>query len=343
MITRVQQFSLRPFNTFRMDVKCGEWIEYTSPHDLPSIFASLGHQRHKHIGAGSNLLFLGDYSGVVLHSRILDLEFIQDKDSDCVLVRSGAGVEMDSLIEKCTVSGLWGAENLSGIPGEVGAAAVQNVGAYGVEAADIIRTVECYDTMSNRFVSFAVDDCSYGYRESMFKRPENQGRYVVTYVTLALNRKPHPKLDYGNLKEQLKDIAIFLPMDVRKAVIGIRDEKLPSVAEVGSAGSFFKNPVISADELRSLTEEANRANLGDVPYYNMDGNFKVPAAWLIDKAGLKGIRNENAGLWHRQPLVIANLSGRATPDEIVELESQIRHTVKSRFGIELEPEVEHII
>lgn len=343
MITSLRNFNLRSCNTFRIDATCAEYIEYTSADDLPSVMNIIDGRRFVNIGAGSNLLFTSDFDGVVLHSRILDV-CSRPAENDMVIVRAGAGVTFDDLIQNCAISGLWGIENLSGIPGEVGAAAVQNVGAYGVEVCDVIRKVECYDTHARCFVEFHTSACEYGYRYSVFKNPDNKCRYIVTYVEIALSSVPRPRIDYNSLKERIGQQDVSTPTVVRQAVIDIRNSKLPPVDRIGSAGSFFKNPIVDHakfEDICSIFRKMRGADL-PVPHYDMGRNVKIPAAWLIDQCGLKGYEYENAAVWELQPLVIVNKTGKATAKEIIELERIIIKRVNDRFGVELIPEVEHV-
>lgn len=343
MITTLSDFNIRHLNTFRMNISVGKLIEYTSATDLPAVFLEVGDAPYLSIGAGSNLLFLGDFSGVLLHSGILDLEMVNESDST-VLVRAGSGIEMDKLIGQTCQAGLWGLENLSGIPGEVGASAVQNVGAYGVEVKDVIKEVECYDTLEKRFVVMPVSECHYGYRSSVFKRPDLKNRYIITHVTYRLSRIPCPVLTYGNLKSRFAIGETLTPEMLRNTIISIRDEKLPSVELFGSAGSFFKNPVVSQADYDSLVDRVAKTLGQEIvpPAYKVNDGYKLSAAWLIDKAGLKGISHKGAATWHTQPLVIINKSGKATPSDILELETIIIRKVQDLFGITLSPEVEHI-
>ena len=392
-------------NTFGMKVKARCFVEYDSVADLVDIeFEELA-RPVLHIGGGSNLLFTDDFKGTVLHSKINFIEILEkdgtrhcEEQSDAaisstVLVSVGAGVVFDDFCDWAAKEGLWGVENLSYIPGEVGASAVQNIGAYGVEVKDVIKTVYCYDTVEEEFVSFDVEDLEYGYRDSAFKDPEIKGRYIVTHVVFALSRTPQPKLDYGHLKEA---VALYVspssdprpataslthplaeggmsltgdtnnamekpltPAIIRKAIIKIRKEKLPEPSVMGSAGSFFKNPVITADHFAKI-EAAAKAELGadyKVPHYVMEIStrhceeqsdvaicrmVKVPAAWLIEQCGWKGKRSGGAAVYDKQPLVIVNHTGDAYPEEIIGLERRIIASVKSKFDIELHPEVEHI-
>jgi UDP-N-acetylmuramate dehydrogenase len=321
-----------------------------------------------HIGGGSNLLFTDDFKGTVLHSKINFIEVLDDSqanpetstcssDPSChserseesfppVLVSVGAGVVFDDFCAWAAKEGLWGVENLSHIPGEVGASAVQNIGAYGVEVKDVIRKVYCYDTVEEEFVSFGVEECEYGYRDSIFKDPDVKGRYIVTHVVFALSRTPQPRLDYGHLKAAVESAGSDLtPALIRKVIIKIRKEKLPEPSVMGSAGSFFKNPVITAEHFARI-EAAAKAEYGPdykVPHYDLpDGTVKVPAAWMIEQCGWKGRRSGGAAVYDKQPLVIVNYTGEAYPEEIIGLERRIIASVKARFDIDLHPEVEHI-
>ena len=268
-----------------------------------------------------------------------------------VLVSVGAGVVFDDFCQWAAQQGLWGVENLSYIPGEVGASAVQNIGAYGVEVKDVIDTVYCYDTVEEEFVKFSVEECGYGYRDSIFKKLEIKGRYIVTHVVFALSSEPQPRLDYGHLATAVAEATsasgdpLLTPSLIRKVIIRIRKEKLPEPSVMGSAGSFFKNPVITLDHFRKIEAEA-KAEYGPdykVPHYDLpDDMVKVPAAWMIEQCGWKGRRSGGAAVYDKQPLVIVNYTGDAYPEEIIGLERRIIDSVKHKFGVGLHPEVEHI-
>ena len=341
MITILEKYNLQQHNTFRIEASCSEWVEYTSVDDIPAVVSLTKGKPFVSIGEGSNILFTDDYHGVVLHSRILDLEMNIDSEGD-LLVKAGAGLKMDDLIGYLSANGWWGLENLSLIPGTVGASVVQNIGAYGAEAKDSVVKVECYDVEANMFVTFDNKDCDFSYRNSFFKKCG--GRYIVTYVIYKLRKNALPNLKYGNLGDRLSIKDTITPLVVREEIIKIRNEKLPPVEEIGSAGSFFKNPVISEEDYISLKEiQRNRLNnASEIPHYAVEGGIKIPAAWLIEQCGFKGKQYGNVAVWKRQPLIIVNLTGKATSAEILELESKIIETVKSTFGIELEPEVDHI-
>mgnify|MGYP003289388559 CR=1 FL=1 len=344
MIKTTYYQDLTKMNTFGMKVKARCFMEYDSVADLVDIEFSELARPVLHIGGGSNLLFTDDFKGTILHSKIDFIEILEGEASDTVLVSAGAGVVFDDFCAWAAKEGLWGVENLSYIPGEVGASAVQNIGAYGVEVKDVIHKVYCYDTVDEEFVSFGVEECAYGYRDSAFKDPEVKGRYVVTHVVFALSRTPQPKLDYGHLADALAGETLT-PALIRKTIIKIRKEKLPEPSVMGSAGSFFKNPVISAEHFARI-EAAAKAELGadcKVPHYDLpDGTVKVPAAWMIEQCGWKGKRSGGAAVYDKQPLVIVNYTGDAYPEEIIGLEKRIISSVKTKFDIELHPEVEHI-
>ena len=370
---------LTKMNTFGMKVKARCFIEYDSVADLVDIeFEELA-RPVLHIGGGSNLLFTDDFKGTVLHSKIDFIEILDEgqggtersicsQDHSChserseesfppVLVSVGAGVVFDDFCAWAAKEGLWGVENLSYIPGEVGASAVQNIGAYGVEVKDVIRRVYCYDTVEEEFVNFSVEECGYGYRDSIFKDAEVKGSYIVPHVVFALSRVPQPRLDYGHLKAAVIEAAaradagqninsdLVTPALIRKVIIKIRKEKLPEPSVMGSAGSFFKNPVISMADFQRIEAAAKAEHGADykVPHYDLpDGTVKVPAAWMIEQCGWKGRRSGGAAVWEKQPLVIVNYTGEAFPEEIIGLEKRIIASVKAKFGVELHPEVEHI-
>ena len=338
---------LTKMNTFGMKVKARCFIEYDSVADLVDIDFSELARPVLHIGSGSNLLFTDDFKGTVLHSKVNFIEVIDESQSQ-VLVSVGAGVVFDDFCAWAAKEGLWGVENLSYIPGEVGASAVQNIGAYGVEVKDVISKVYCYDTIEEEFVNFEAGECRYGYRDSIFKDLEVKGRYVVTHVVFALSRDPKPVLEYGHLNQAVQESLSgqnLTPEHIRKVIIRIRKEKLPEPSVMGSAGSFFKNPVIPSEHFQRI-EEAAKAEYGQdykVPHYDLpDGMVKVPAAWMIEQCGWKGRRSGGAAVYDKQPLVIVNYTGEAFPEEIIGLERRIMESVRNRYGVDLYPEVEHI-
>lgn len=330
------KYDLSSQNTFRMKVSCECFVEYENVKELEGLNFDKLPKPLLHIGEGSNLLFTRDFPGTVLHSNIEFIKYV-DVGFDEVPVMVGAGVSFDNFVEETCRHGLWGAENLSLIPGEVGAAAVQNIGAYGVEVKDIISGVVCFDLKERRKVRFTAAECRYGYRSSMFKEEENKGRYIVTSVLFRLSRKPVPRTEYKGVLEALAGNEPSSPMDVREAIIKLRRKKIPDPAEIGSAGSFFKNPVVSAAQFADISPD------GSAPHYVLpDGSVKIPAAWMIESCGLKGESEGGAQIYENQPLVIVNATGEATSEDVLSLERKIIDAVKSRFGVELHPEVEHV-
>ena len=331
-------------NTFGMKVRAAAVAEYDSVADLRALFEDGAYGALPRpffcIGGGSNLLFAGDFPGTLLRSRIASFELSEGPGPQEVTVRAGSGLDWEEFCSRCAEEGIWGPENLSLIPGYAGSAAVQNIGAYGVEAGDIIRKVEAYDTSLRQMCMFDVSECGYGYRDSFFKN-EGKGRYIITSVIFGLTRGYSPRLGYKGVSEALpaSDISAgtLTPMQVRQAVIRIRRGKLPDVKETGSAGSFFRNPCVG----RPVYDAVCASVAGPVPHYDLpDGTVKIPAAWLIDTCGLRGLSSGGAQVYDRQPLVIVNASGNATPDDILALKDKVIEAVTVRFGITLVPEVE---
>ena len=329
-----------------MKVSCRLYVEVTEPEDLLTLDCDALPQPLFVMGGGSNLLFTQDFPGTVLHLANEGKTVISTKAGGraekSVLVRAGAGVVFDDFCAWAASEGLWGPENLSLIPGEVGASAVQNIGAYGVEAKDIIETIHAFDLTERRFVDIPGADCAYGYRTSRFKT-DWKGRYIITAVTFRLSTVPAPKLDYGGVRKALEGKAIT-PQVIRDTIIEIRRTKLPDPEEVGSAGSFFCNPVISREHFERIvaTAKAENGPEYEVPHYDVGEKVKVPAAWMIDQCGFKGMRLGGAQVYPKQPLVIVNATGDASPDEIIALEKRVIDTINDKYGIELHPEVEHV-
>lgn len=319
-----------------MKVSCECFVEYLSAQELEGVVFDNLPRPFLQIGGGSNLLFTGDFPGTVFHSKIRHIKYI-DLGLDEVPVMVGSGVVFDDLVAELCGHGLWGAENLSGIPGEVGAAAVQNVGAYGVEFKDIVSGVVCYDLKERRRCRFKKDECHYGYRSSIFKEPDFKGRYIVENVLIRVSRKPTPHIEYRGISEALGGKIPQSPSRVREAVLKIRSEKLPDPKVLGSAGSFFKNPVITAEQFAGVPES------GDMPHFELpEGRVKLSAAWLIDHCGLKGESVGGARVYEKQPLVIVNASGSAVPSDVMELEARVVEKVKEKYGVLLQREVEYI-
>lgn len=332
-----ENISLLSYNTFGIDAKANYFIEYSSVEELQTALKSeiVKSNRLLHIGGGSNLLFMKDFNGVILHSAINFIKKVSE-DADTVMLEAGAVVNWDDFVAYTVENGWGGVENLSLIPGEVGASAVQNIGAYGVEVQDVIVEVNAVEIETGELKIFSVDDCQYGYRESIFKK-ELKGKYIITSVVFKLQKQPEFKLNYQHLEaEVLKNGDINL-QNIRQTIIAVRESKLPDPKIFGNAGSFFMNPVISKAHFNELL-----AQYPQMPHYFVsETEEKVPAGWLIDQCGWKGKQIGNAGVHDKQALVLVNKGG-ATGAEIVYLAEQIQASVKSKFGIELRAEVNYI-
>ena len=331
-------YPLLAHNTFGMDVEASVFVEYESVTELKEI---LLHQlcpegKWLHIGGGSNLLFTGDFDGMILHSAIKGFEVVSENEDE-VLVRAGAGEVWDDFVAYTVEKGWYGAENLTLIPGEVGASAVQNIGAYGVEAKDLIVKVDTLEVETGKERVFENEACGYAYRESVFKHAL-KGKYIVTHVTYRLFKKPSYRLDYGNVRAELEKRGCELTLEnVRRTIIDIRESKLPDPKVQGNSGSFFMNPIVP----RPLFEEL-LSKYPSIPFYEVDAErVKIPAAWMIDQCGWKGKQLGHAGVHSKQALVLVNC-GEATGQEIIALSEEIQRSVLDKFGVRISPEVNFI-
>jgi UDP-N-acetylmuramate dehydrogenase len=328
-----RNYSLKHHNTFHLPAETRWFMEYENEEELNRILRDEYFQEctSLHIGEGSNLLFINDFDGIIIHSAIKGIA-LADETAESVGLRVGAAERWDEVVAYAGSNGWGGIENLSHIPGETGAAAVQNIGAYGVEIKDVIETVEAYNQLTFEKRIFTNEECHYRYRYSFFK----ENPYIVTHVNLRLQKTPVFRLDYGNLRDALKDRDVSLTT-VREAVIHIRREKLPDPAELGNAGSFFVNPVISGAQFDAL-----KRRFPNMPSYPLpDGRMKLPAGWFIEKCGFKGKKQGNVGVYEKQALVIVNRGG-ATGSEIAAFAGVISQAVNDKFGIKLVPEVRYI-
>lgn len=303
--------SLLPYNTFGIDVKAKRFIEYTSLDELRDVLKANKGEQILHIGQGSNLLFTKDFDGIILHSGMARARFLDDET-----VEAQNGLRLDDLISQLTDMGYSGMEKLSLIPGEVGASAVQNVGAYGVEAKDVIIRVNTIDTQTLENRVFTNEECRFGYRDSAFKH-ELKGRYIVTSVVYHVTPGEAAK--------------------TREEIIKTRMAKLPTVGEVGSAGSFFMNPFVPDQQANALLKQ-----YPEMPHFPSPQGVKIPAAWLIEQCGLKGKTLGGAQVWQKQPLVIVNATGNAQPEDIIKLAKLVSDSVFERFNIRINPEVNYI-
>lgn len=334
----LRDYSLKGHNTFGLEARCSRFMEYGNVEEACAIASVVRSSDVPYfiIGGGSNLLLTRDFAGIVIHSAMSGMELLCD-----TRLRCGSGVVWDDMVAWTVNHGLVGAENLSLIPGDVGASAVQNIGAYGVEVKDLIAEVEAVEIATGRILTFNNNDCQYGYRDSRFKR-EWKNKYLITHVTyqlMPLAQHPSFHLDYGNIRTELekRGIAIPTPQQLRQVIIDIRQAKLPDPKVMGNAGSFFVNPVVSRDQYERLA-----AQYPDMPHYHVDDcHEKIPAGWMIEQCGWKGRSLGRAGVHDKQALVLVNRGG-ATGAEIVALCRAIQQDVKAKFGIEIHPEVNMI-
>ncbi len=333
----LNNFSLLNYNTFGIDAECNRFIEYSSVEEARQIAGMLGDSDFPLliIGGGSNLLLKGNYPHTVIHSAVKGICCRDVAGTDFTDVICGSGEVFDDVAAYCVEHDYHGIENLSLIPGEVGASAVQNIGAYGAEAGDIIYNVEAVEISTGNVVSLDNEDCSYSYRQSKFKH-EWRDRYLITHVTYRLTKAFVPKLDYGNIKAKLEEKKIKVPTasELRNVIIEIRKAKLPDPKVTGNAGSFFINPVVD-----KCVYDALAAKYPNMPHYTIDDSHeKIPAGWMIDKCGWKGKNLGRAGVHDKQALVLVNLGGAVGAD-IIRLCETVRNDVKKKFGIDIYPEV----
>ncbi len=331
----IRDYSLKGHNTFGIEAKCSRFLEYETIAEAQEVARILreSHTPYIIIGGGSNLLLTKDYEGIVVRSDVLGIQIADDR------MTCGSGEVFDEMIEASLMAGLYGLENLSLIPGDVGASAVQNIGAYGVEAKDYIERIEAVEIATSRVMTIPAEHCGYGYRQSKFKQ-EWKNRYLITHVTYRLSTDFQPHLDYGNIREALRlaygadDVSALTAQQLRDAIIGIRNAKLPDPKVMGNAGSFFMNPIVGRGKYEQLA-----AQYPVMPHYEVDkDHVKIPAGWMIDQCGWKGKSLGRAGVHDKQALVLVNLGG-ATGDEIVRLCQAIQKDVEAKFGIVIHPEV----
>lgn len=339
--------SLKELNTFGIEAKALEFAEYTSVEELQELICAIqvrrdidANYRVLHIGGGSNLLFFNDFNGMVIHNAIKGIELVEEYERD-IVIRVGGGVVWDDLVAETLERRWYGLENLSLIPGEVGASAVQNIGAYGVEAKDYITKVELVDLYDGTQRVMTNEECEYGYRYSIFKSDAMRGRYAVTYVHYRLSKSFEPHLTYGGLAKAVICQGIeqdkLTAKQLRQIIIDTRNAKLPDPKVLGNGGSFFMNPIIPRTQYADLLKEYPTA-----PHYDVDDeHVKVPAGWLIEQAGWKGRSLGRAGVYEKQALVLVNRGG-CTGQDVVALSDAIRADVRQQFGIDIHPEVNFI-
>ncbi|MBR4645469.1 MAG: UDP-N-acetylmuramate dehydrogenase [Bacteroidaceae bacterium] len=336
--------SLKEYNTFGIDAMAHLLVKYSSEGELLAFLEQyrreMSHLPLLHIGAGSNLLFLSDYSGVILFSEIKDIK-IESENEDAILVSVGAGVTHDDFVLYAIQHGWYGLENLSLIPGQVGSSAVQNIGAYGVEVGDLIKSVQTISLEDGTCKTWNHDELAYSYRHSIFKDEAFRGKYAICHVVFQLKKRFTPCLSYGGLTSfiQAKNIQqeTLSALQLREIIIGIREKKLPDPKVTGNAGSFFMNPIVSNDILYRIQKQ-----YPDVPSYVVDTeHVKIPAGWLIEQCGWKGKALGPAAVHDKQALVLVNRGG-ATGKDILSLCKAVQESVYEKFGMRLSPEVNFI-
>lgn len=328
--------ALAQLHTFHLEVRARYFVEVTTVNELKALLESEVFKNNSRLilGGGSNVLFTKDFEGLVVKVALQGIHVEKETDAE-VVVKVGAGMVWNDLVLHAVGKGWGGIENLSLIPGTVGAAPMQNIGAYGVEIKDVFVSLEALEISTGRLVTFSKEACDFGYRESVFKTSARD-KYVITSVELVLSKNPTVNTSYGAINDTLSEWGVSKPTiaDVSRAVVHIRQSKLPDPSEIGNAGSFFKNPTISAGQFESL-----RAQFPDIPGYPQEGGeVKVPAGWLIEKDGWKGKTLGAIGVHKKQALVLVNYGG-GSGKELWQLAGDIRSSVKARFGIELTPEV----
>lgn len=330
----LRDYSLLAHNTFGIDARCARFLEYETASEAQQVAEILRDTSLPYliIGGGSNLLLTRDFPGIVVHSAVKGWDI-----AGCRMA-CGSGETWDDIVDISLQNGLYGAENLSLIPGDVGASAVQNIGAYGVEAKDYIREVHAVEIATGRLCIIDRNDCQYGYRQSRFKQ-EWKNRFLITMVVYEFSKTYEPRLDYGNIRSELERQGIAEPTarQLRQVIIDIRNAKLPDPKVQGNAGSFFMNPVVSRQKYDELA-----AQYPAMPHYTVDSEHeKIPAGWMIEQCGWKGKALGRAGVHDKQALVLVNLGG-ATGQEIVDLCNAVRKDVDDKFGIDIHPEVNMI-
>ena len=328
-----KNISLKKYNSFNIDVNAKEFVEVNSKDELIEIANKTKDKNVLYLGGGSNILFTRDFDGIVIHLNIKGIQF-EKTNSDETVVQANAGENWNNFVEFCIKNNLGGIENLSMIPGNVGSAPVQNIGAYGVELKDVFLTCEVFNKNDFSIKTYNLEDCKFEYRNSIFKENKN---LIILSVRLKLRNKNHKiNSSYGGINDELKKLKISKPTikDISNVVCSIRKRKLPDPKKIGNAGSFFKNPVVKKDKLEWIKKYFN-----DVPSYKLDNkNYKIPAAWLIESAGLKGKELDGFGIHKTQPLVLVNYGG-AKGEDIYKLSLSIKEIIFKIFKIELETEV----
>lgn len=330
-----EHISLKPYNSFGLEAKARFFVEVTGLVQLQKVLELEAYPKKFILGGGSNMLLTKDINALVIHIAMKGIQVVE-QDERYVEVKAMAGENWHDLVLWCLDRDYGGLENLSLIPGQVGTAPIQNIGAYGIELKDVFVSCEAMEVKTGELLAFDAQDCQFGYRDSLFKQG-GKDKYIISSVTLRLSRKDHRlHTGYGAIEDELRKRGIVYPTirDISDVVIAIRSQKLPDPKELGNSGSFFKNPVVPKKRFDKLQKQHP-----EIPFYELDGElFKIPAAWLIEQCGFKGKRFGDAGVHEKQALVLVNYGG-ASGKEILELAQKIQGEVKRSFGLELQPEV----
>ncbi len=330
----VKNFNLKTYNTFNIEAYSSIFFMFTDIIELKAFLKNeqFLHLQKRVLGGGSNVLITHNFEGAIIHPTNNDLK-LQKTHSSNIVVKVGAGLNWDSFVEYALNNKWYGLENLSGIPGNVGAAPIQNIGAYGVEAKDSIRSVEAIDIETHKIVKFSNAECRFGYRDSIFKQ-ELKNKMVITAVTFELCATEKLILNYRGISEALVQFKKIDTLNLRQAILKLRASKIPKPEISPNAGSFFKNPILKIEDFKNIHKKFSQ-----IPSHKLDDDFvKIPAAWLIDQAGFKGYKNGKTAVNEKQPLILINMGG-ASADDLLRLSEKIYNKVKSQFNIELEKEV----
>ena len=330
-----ENISLKKLNTFALDVKTKYFIEITDVQEIPNLIESKIFRENKRfiLGAGSNVLFTKDYDGLIVNMSNRGIKILDETDN-YVLIEAGAGEFWDEFVRLTLKNGHYGLENLALIPGKIGAAPIQNIGAYGIEQKDFLHSVKGYNIENNKHIELLAKDCDFSYRNSIFKKELNN-KFIVTSVVYKLSKIPNVKMEYKDIKKEIEKYGIKNPDPhyIYECVSKIRRNKLPEVSAFGNVGSYFKNPVISNEHFAKL-----KLSFPEIPYYEMRENIKIPAAWLIESCNFKGKIKNGAGIWNNHSLVLVNY-GTAKPIDIINLANEIKVQVFQKFSINLVEEV----
>ena len=329
-----KNYSLKAYNTFGIEAKADYFFQFDTIGEIQSFLNdnTLDNINYLILGGGSNILFTSDYEGLILHPNIKGMELVEENENS-VLVKAGANENWDKFVAWAVTNGYGGIENLSNIPGVVGAAPVQNIGAYGVEACQVIEKLDAISVETKKQVEFQNFHCEFNYRDSVFKN-EYKNLFIITHVYFRLSKKPEFNLEYGAIQTELKNYNEVNLENIRKIIIKIRESKLPDPEVIGNAGSFFKNPIVETQFAKKLL-----AKFPDCPNYEVDkANIKLAAGWLIEQCGWKGKQVGQAGVHQDQALVLVNL-GNVKGFEVLQLANDIKKSVLFKYGVKLEMEV----